>query len=30
MPTNMYVTEGIQAYTEFLNDFADALEGAAE
>lgn len=30
MPTNMYVTEDIQAYTEFLNDFADALEGAAE
>lgn len=28
MPTNMYTTEDIQAYTEFLNDFADALEAA--
>ncbi len=28
MPQNMYITEDIQAYTEFLNDFADALEGA--
>lgn len=30
MPQNMYVTEDIQAYTEFLNDFADALEGAQQ
>lgn len=29
MPTNMYTTEDIQAYTEFLNDFADALEESA-
>ncbi|NLS09118.1 ABC transporter substrate-binding protein [Nesterenkonia sp. MY13] len=28
MPQNMYITEDIQAYTEFLNDFADALEAA--
>lgn len=28
MPQNMYVTEDIQAYTQFLNDFADALESA--
>ena len=28
MPQNMYITEDIQAYTEFLNDFADALEEA--
>lgn len=28
MPQNMYITEDIQAYTEFLNDFADAMEGA--
>lgn len=26
MPQNMYLTEDIQAYTEFLSDFADALE----
>lgn len=26
MPQYMYLTEDIQAYTEFLNDFADALE----
>ncbi|GAB3040967.1 siderophore ABC transporter substrate-binding protein [Sediminivirga luteola] len=25
-PDNMYLTEDIQAYTEFLNSFADALE----
>lgn len=30
MPQNMYVTEDVQAYTEFLNDFADALEGAQQ
>ena len=28
MPQNMYITEDIQAYTEFLNTFADALEAA--
>ncbi|GAB3841479.1 siderophore ABC transporter substrate-binding protein [Nesterenkonia populi] len=28
MPQSMYITEDIQAYTEFLNDFADALEAA--
>ncbi|GAB3191477.1 siderophore ABC transporter substrate-binding protein [Nesterenkonia suensis] len=28
MPQNMYLTEDIQAYTEFLEDFADALENA--
>lgn len=28
MPQHMYLTEDIQAYTEFLNDFADALESA--
>ncbi|MCI2266765.1 siderophore ABC transporter substrate-binding protein [Sediminivirga luteola] len=28
MPQDMYITEDIQAYTEFLNDFADALENA--
>ncbi|MDZ5076594.1 siderophore ABC transporter substrate-binding protein [Nesterenkonia sp. HG001] len=28
MPQNMYLTEDIQAYTEFLEDFADALESA--
>ncbi|OSM43666.1 siderophore ABC transporter substrate-binding protein [Nesterenkonia sp. PF2B19] len=28
MPQNMYLTEDIQAYTEFLEDFADALEAA--
>ncbi|GAA1793804.1 siderophore ABC transporter substrate-binding protein [Leucobacter iarius] len=26
MPTDTYLNEGIQTYTEFLNDFADALE----
>lgn len=30
MPQNFYITEDIQAYTEFLNDFADALEGAQQ
>ncbi|MGC5627169.1 siderophore ABC transporter substrate-binding protein [Georgenia sp. Z1344] len=29
MPEDTYTNEGIQTYTEFLNDFADALEGAA-
>ncbi|WP_146341026.1 siderophore ABC transporter substrate-binding protein [Nesterenkonia sp. NBAIMH1] len=28
MPQGMYLTEDVQAYTDFLNDFADALEGA--
>ncbi len=28
MPADTYVNEGIQTYTEFLNDFADALEAA--
>ncbi|OUZ10063.1 iron ABC transporter substrate-binding protein [Aeromicrobium sp. PE09-221] len=28
MPADTYTNEGIQTYTEFLNDFADALEGA--
>ena len=26
MPTDTYLNEGIQTYTKFLNDFADALE----
>ena len=26
MPSNFYITEDIQAYTEFLETFADALE----
>ncbi|WP_309065873.1 siderophore ABC transporter substrate-binding protein [Microbacterium sp.] len=30
MPTDTYLNEGIQTYTTFLNDFADALEKAAE
>ena len=29
MPTDTYLNEGIQTYTKFLNDFADALEAAA-
>ncbi|GAA3920213.1 iron complex transport system substrate-binding protein [Microbacterium invictum] len=29
MPADTYTNEGIQTYTEFLNDFADALEAAA-
>lgn len=28
MPTDTYLNEGIQTYTTFLNDFADALEAA--
>ncbi|MFV0251815.1 MAG: siderophore ABC transporter substrate-binding protein [Beutenbergiaceae bacterium] len=28
MPADTYTNEGIQTYTEFLNDFADALEAA--
>ncbi|MBM9464122.1 ABC transporter substrate-binding protein [Aeromicrobium sp. YIM 150415] len=28
MPADTYTNEGIQTYTKFLNDFADALEGA--
>lgn len=28
LPQNFYITEDIQAYTEFLNDFAEALESA--
>lgn len=28
MPTDTYLNEGIQTYTTFLNDFADALEKA--
>lgn len=28
MPQNMYITEDIQAYTEFLNSLADELEAA--
>ncbi|MFT0846645.1 ABC transporter substrate-binding protein [Actinomycetaceae bacterium L2_0104] len=28
MPADTYLNEGIQTYTEFLNDFADALEAA--
>ncbi len=27
MPADTYTNEGIQTYTEFINDFADALEG---
>ncbi|MGX1696468.1 siderophore ABC transporter substrate-binding protein [Microbacterium keratanolyticum] len=30
MPTGTYLNEGIQTYTTFLNDFADALEKAAK
>lgn len=30
MPTDTYLNEGIQTYTTFLNDFADALEAAAK
>ncbi|GAA3931732.1 siderophore ABC transporter substrate-binding protein [Microbacterium soli] len=30
MPTDTYLNEGIQTYTTFLNDFADALEKAAK
>jgi iron complex transport system substrate-binding protein len=26
MPADTYLNEGIQTYTEFLNQFADALE----
>ncbi|MEW1974478.1 ABC transporter substrate-binding protein [Microbacterium profundi] len=29
MPADTYTNEGIQTYTEFLNDFADALEARA-
>ena len=29
MPADTYTNESIQTYTEFLNDFADALEAAA-
>lgn len=29
MPTDTYLNESLQTYTEFLNSFADALEGAA-
>lgn len=29
MPADTYLNEGLQTYTEFLNAFADALEGAA-
>ena len=29
MPADTYTNEGIQTYTEFLNDLADALEGGA-
>jgi iron complex transport system substrate-binding protein len=28
MPTDTYLNEGIQTYTTFLEDFADALEAA--
>lgn len=28
LPADTYLNEGIQTYTEFLNDFADALESA--
>ena len=28
MPADTYTNESIQTYTEFLNDFADALEAA--
>jgi len=30
MPADTYLNEGIQTYTKFLNDFADALETAAK
>lgn len=30
MPTGTYLNEGIQTYTTFINDFADALEKAAK
>ncbi|MBO9625662.1 MAG: ABC transporter substrate-binding protein [Microbacterium sp.] len=30
MPTDTYLNEGIQTYTTFLNDFADALEKSAK
>lgn len=30
MPTDTYLNEGIQTYTAFLNDFADALEKGAK
>lgn len=30
MPADTYLNEGIQTYTTFLNDFADALEKAAK
>lgn len=30
MPTDTYLNEGIQTYTTFFNDFADALEAAAK
>ncbi|SHJ83096.1 iron complex transport system substrate-binding protein [Tessaracoccus bendigoensis DSM 12906] len=30
MPADTYTNEGIQTYTEFLNDFADALEAAKQ
>lgn len=30
MPADTYTNEGIQTYTEFLNDFADALEKAKQ
>ncbi|MGO3134650.1 MAG: ABC transporter substrate-binding protein, partial [Agrococcus casei] len=28
MPADTYTNEGLQTYTEFFNDFADALEAA--
>src|SRR5690606_6166005 len=30
MPADTYLNEGIQTYTTFLNDFADALEKSAK
>ncbi len=30
MPADTYTNEGIQTYTTFLNDFADALENAGK
>lgn len=30
MPTDTYLNEGIQTYTAFLNDLADALEKSAK
>jgi iron complex transport system substrate-binding protein len=30
MPADTYLNEGIQTYTTFLNDFADALEKAGK